>query len=364
MDPIAHTLFGATLAETRLKALTHLAIPALILGANAPDIDAITMLVDRDLSLGFRRGWTHGVIAMFVLPAVLTVLLLLFDRISAKVLGQAPRAKPGFLFLLSFLAVLSHPLLDWLNTYGVRLLMPFDSAWFYGDALFIVDPWVWLLMSATVVLAHSRSQESIGAWLLLGVVLTVLITSFAGAPVGTRLLWCVGVAVISWFRWKWYRTKKLDNLARACLGIFAVYIIAMVGLSYLAEKQVVEWMLRRDDSPVTIMVSPTPGNPFRWDIVVSDRDHYHFLVVDWLAGQTIRISRESIERGPTGPVVQAALTAPEVQGMATWMRFPIFAVKQTVFGYRVSIRDARYASREGAALGSSVVELDHHLRVR
>ena len=44
MDPIAHTLFGATLAETRLKALTRLAIPALILGANAPDIDAITCI--------------------------------------------------------------------------------------------------------------------------------------------------------------------------------------------------------------------------------------------------------------------------------------------------------------------------------
>ena len=364
MDPIAHTLFGATLAETRLKALTHLAIPALILGANAPDIDAITMLVNRDLSLGFRRGWTHGVIAMFVLPAVLTVLLLLFDRVSAKVLGQVPRAKPRFLFLLSFLAVLSHPFLDWLNTYGVRLLMPFDSAWFYGDALFIVDPWVWLLTSATVVLVHSRSQKSVGAWLIFGVILTALITSFDGAPVGTRLLWCTGVAFIVWSRWKGYHTNKFDNLARTCLGILAVYIVAMVGLSYLAEKQVEEWLLRRDDSAVTIMASPAPGNPFRRDIVVSDRDHYHFLVVDWLAGQTIRISRESVQRGPTGLVVQAALTAPEIQGMVTWMRFPVFSVKQTVFGYRVSISDARYASREGATLGSAVVELDHHLRVR
>ena len=47
--------------------------PAGVLAANAPDGDAVTMFVSRDLSLGFRRGWTHGVLAMAVLPLVLTV---------------------------------------------------------------------------------------------------------------------------------------------------------------------------------------------------------------------------------------------------------------------------------------------------
>ena len=69
MDPLAHTLVGATLAETRLRNGTAaLAGPAGVLAANAPDIDAITMFISRDLSLGFRRGWTHGVLAMVVLP--------------------------------------------------------------------------------------------------------------------------------------------------------------------------------------------------------------------------------------------------------------------------------------------------------
>ena len=48
MDPIAHTLVGASLAETRLKHLTPLAAVPLILGANAPDIDAIALFLDRD----------------------------------------------------------------------------------------------------------------------------------------------------------------------------------------------------------------------------------------------------------------------------------------------------------------------------
>ena len=49
-----------------------------------PDIDAVTMLVDRDLALAVRRGWTHGVLAVAVLPVVLTLALLLLDRALAR----------------------------------------------------------------------------------------------------------------------------------------------------------------------------------------------------------------------------------------------------------------------------------------
>ena len=67
MDPLAHTLVGATLARTRLRHRAGaMATPAGLLAANAPDVDAVTMFVSRDLSLGFRRGWTHGVLAMVV----------------------------------------------------------------------------------------------------------------------------------------------------------------------------------------------------------------------------------------------------------------------------------------------------------
>ena len=81
MDPLAHTLVGATMAETRLRNSTAaMAAPAGIFAANAPDVDAVTMFITRDLSLGFRPGWTHGVLAMAVLPLVLTAALLLLDR--------------------------------------------------------------------------------------------------------------------------------------------------------------------------------------------------------------------------------------------------------------------------------------------
>ncbi|SVD84876.1 uncharacterized protein METZ01_LOCUS437730, partial [marine metagenome] len=109
MDPLAHTLVGATLAETRLKTWSAQATPMLLLAANAPDIDAVTMLIGRDLSLGFRRGWTHGILALIVLPILLTALIVLGDRVIAKLRGREPTAQSKPLFALAFIAVLTHP---------------------------------------------------------------------------------------------------------------------------------------------------------------------------------------------------------------------------------------------------------------
>ncbi len=364
MDPLAHTLAGATLAETRLRDSTPLAAPALILGANAPDIDAVTMFISRDLALGFRRGWTHGVLAMVVLPVVLTLLLLLLDRALSRWRGREPRARAGPLLALGTLAVVSHPLLDWLNTYGVRFLMPFDGTWFYGDALFVVDPWVWLLLGASVVLARSTSPVGAAAWIVLGVATTSLVTGFEGAPAATRFLWCAGVAAIVWLRLAGRWTGRIPRLATLCLSAATLYILIMVAASLLAERQVAAWLAERDDAPVDeIMASPAPGNPLLRHIVVADTAHYHFLEVDWLSAEPVRIGLPSIERGGENTVTRAALTAPHVWGLARWTRFPAYRVEATPDGYRVSISDVRYIWR-GGGLGAAVVELDHDLRVR
>ncbi|MEM1183312.1 MAG: metal-dependent hydrolase, partial [Acidobacteriota bacterium] len=148
MDPLTHTFFGGALAESGLKRRSALATATLMIGANLPDVDVVAYAWGSDAALGFRRGWTHGVLAMAVLPLVLTGLMVGVDRWRRRRDPGAPGvgADPKQLLVLSALAVWSHPPLDWLNTYGVRVLMPFRGDWFYGDALFIIDPWVWLML--------------------------------------------------------------------------------------------------------------------------------------------------------------------------------------------------------------------------
>jgi inner membrane protein len=62
---------------------------------------------------------------------------------------------------MAFVGCLSHPFFDWLNVYGIRLLEPFSSQWFYGDTLFIIDPWLWAVLIASIW--WSRRREKAGA---------------------------------------------------------------------------------------------------------------------------------------------------------------------------------------------------------
>ena len=142
MDNLTHSLVGALLGQAGLKKKTGLAMPALIIGANLPDVDAACFFwLEGTEHLGFRRGITHGPPAWVLLPLVLAAILWWFDRWQEK-RGKRPEGRLPvnfkWLYLLSFIGCLSHPALDWLNVYGIRLLEPFSSQWFYGDTLFII----------------------------------------------------------------------------------------------------------------------------------------------------------------------------------------------------------------------------------
>ena len=162
MDNLTHSLVGALLGQAGLKRKTGLAMPALIIGANLPDVDAACFFwLDGVEHLGFRRGITHGPIAWVLLPLILAALLWGFDRWQTA-RGKRPegRLQVSFkwLFLLSFIGCLTHPALDWLNVYGIRLLEPFSREWFYGDTLFIIDVWLWALMSFATWFSLRREE--------------------------------------------------------------------------------------------------------------------------------------------------------------------------------------------------------------
>ena len=168
MDNITHSLVGALLGQAGLKKKTGLAMPALIIGANLPDVDAACFFwLDGQEHLGFRRGITHGPPALVLLPLILAGLLWGYDRWQTK-RGKRPEGRQpvGFkwLYLLSFIGCLSHPALDWLNVYGIRLLEPFSSQWFYGDTLFIIDVWLWALMGFATWYSLRRERKG-GDWI-------------------------------------------------------------------------------------------------------------------------------------------------------------------------------------------------------
>src|SRR4029453_18563230 len=101
--------------------------------------------------------WTHGVLAQAVLPVALAGVMWMVARRWRP--DGASALRFGWLVALSYLGVYSHVLLDVLNNYGVRLLAPVNWRWFYGDSVFIVDPWLWLVLGGGIWFARRRSSS-------------------------------------------------------------------------------------------------------------------------------------------------------------------------------------------------------------
>jgi inner membrane protein len=306
VDNICHTLAGAALGEAGLKRRSGLAMATLMIGANLPDIDAVTVLTGGSLAL--RRGWTHGVLALAVLPLVLVALMLAWDRWVRRRGGRVPEqpVRPRQLVVLAYIAVLSHPFLDWLNTYGIRLLMPFDDRWFYGDALFIIDPWMWLLLGGGVYLARrlaGRHPARIALWLV-----SFYLLGMAGSAAGGR---------------------------------------AIVHRALAAQGVVGE---------AAVMVGPVPVNPFRRNVVVWDGEVYRFGTLIWRPYPELRMEAHTLERNADHPLAVRAAGDPRVREFLVWSRYPFFVVEEGAEGARVRVDDARYTTGGGSHFGR-VVEL-------
>ena len=70
------------------------------------------------------------------------------------------------LLVASLIATATHPIMDWTNNYGVRFLLPWNPRWFYGDFVFIIDPFIWIVLggAAFVLTAKTKSSSSPGLW--------------------------------------------------------------------------------------------------------------------------------------------------------------------------------------------------------
>jgi inner membrane protein len=299
VDNICHTLVGGALARAGFDKRTPLATATMMIGANFPDIDVVSVPFGADI--GFRRGITHGIPAHIILPFALTGIMLAWDRwVRRRKDPSLPPAVPKRILLLAATSIATHPFLDWCNSYGMRWLMPMKNEWFYGDSLFIVDPWLWIAL-------------------------------FLGYFLSGR--------------------RRSTRPARIAVAVSTAYVVLMMIGTTIARSGIRDGLNRRE-----LMVSPVALNPLVRQVVLVENGAYRtgrwFLGrgVDW--GATIPMNRDD-------PAVAEALRDSEIQPFVHWSRFPFFIVNRAADGRTiVEIADARYADRYGGGWASRTVVLD------
>lgn len=288
MDNLCHTLVGAAMGEAGLKRRSRLAHAALMIGANLPDIDVLVFATSTP-SVEFRRGWTHGVAAQVLLPVVLVLTLLLVARRHDR---AGDPVRPGWLLVCAYLGVYSHVFLDYLNNYGVRLLTPFDWRWFYGDAVFIVDPWLWASLGLGVWLARRQRRPRAAGW----------------------------------------------ALAAAALYIGGMLVAAQTARTRVAEA----WTSVAGTPPQAWMVGPVPVTPLRRTVIVDAGDHYRTGTYDVWRGEMSLDAVRVEKHDRRVQVAEAQARAPGIRAFLVWSRFPYWTIESETDGDRVTVWDMRF----------------------
>jgi len=301
IDNVTHSLVGFALAQAGLRRTTRLGTVVLVIGANLPDVDGFAYFFgSREAALHFRRGWTHGVLAMMVLPVLLVGLVAGWARWQQRDRTEAP-VNPRALLLLAVIGVWSHPLLDLLNVYGVRLLMPFSEHWFKADALFILDPWMWVVL---------------GAGLLVG------------------------------------RIRRTERASRAALATFAGYAVTMIILGAVGRREVAA----STGVSARTMAAPVFGTPLRREVL---RD----LGREYEAGELVLgfpARYRPVGRIPVGrdlPGVDQARETPTAKWFLRWARFPVFESRVVGGATEVSIQDLRFGRIGGRSWAGVTVQV-------
>lgn len=367
MDNLTHALVGAALARTGLERRTPLAMATLVVAANAPDVDVLGFVHGEYHALACRRGITHGFPAQILLPFAVAGAVLAWDRwVRRRRDPSLEPVKPAQVLLLSFLGLLTHPVLDWLNVYGMRWWLPFSGAWSYGDTLFIIDPWLWLVLGGAVLL-QGRSRPWF--WGLLGASTTLLMLVAPVHP-AAKGTWLAGVAALALLRrLRWPATEAGGRaVARGALAAALAYITAMGAAGALGVREVRAEAAARGLGPSDVMLSPAPANPFLRDVEVVTPQGYVPGVHAWLRKPRVTLQPDEVVpflRGPADAplgtvdaVLEAARRDPDVANYLVWARYPFAVVRRDGDGWSVRYSDARYDGREGAGgLGGVTVRV-------
>ncbi len=232
----------------------------------------------------------------------------------------------------------------------MRWGMPFSDRWSYGDAVFIMDPWLWLALGCGWLLGREPTP-----WLLAGLLAATvpLLAVVAGrAPEYVPLV--AGVTAVLLASLLWRPPRRGPAPAGAGLALAALYIGSMILLQSATEGRVRGQLEALGVAPIAaLMVGPRPADPRVWDVVVESRHSIRVGRFRWTDATPLELAEAPLRAARADPLWNRIERSGAVPGFRGWARFPWLETEPVEGGLRVYLMDARYVRRRTAGFGAA-----------
>lgn len=280
MDNVTHSLAGLLLAEStvRLRARCGAVEPAprfrtvaaisSMIAANLPDADLLYTGAggDRLRYMLQHRGYTHTMVMALVGAMLAWGVALTLWRWRVR----EPIARDDARWLLTLLLVssFSHLLLDWTNSYGVHPFWPADNRWRYGDAVFIIEPWLWVVSIPTLVAASRRRvAQAVLSIILLAVVALAWRVDLVSKGAATALtLGALFFVVLARF---------VGPQRRVVVAVFGWVVVTLLMATAMHAARGIALRAAREADPTAtlldVVVSPLPANPICAEVITVEQ---------------------------------------------------------------------------------------------
>lgn len=300
-----------------------------------------------------HRGITHTFVGAPVIAAITVGLVYVLHRLRSRFRGRNARTPEvatvgapadgrmpgptkkscevprwGLLYCYALIAALSHILLDYTNSYGVRPFEPMSYKWYSWDIVSIVEP----LMLGALALG-----------LLMPGLFGLISQEIGARSTGPRgrvgaIMALVAVALIWGVR---------DFEHRRAVG-------AMQAITY------------QDQPALRVSAYPYEVNPFLWYGVVETKNFFQTMHVNSLTPEVDPDNSPRIRYKPEEtPVTLAAKKSYLGRVYLDWAQYPLTEQESQQPGWLVRFYDLRYLypERSGRPALSSSVKLDKDLQV-
>jgi inner membrane protein len=307
MDNLTHTLTGLMLSRAGLNRFYPRADLLLIIAANAPDSDIVTIVRGPLYYFEHHRGITHSIAAMPVM-ALLSVLLVC----------AICRSMRGWLaaWAIATVAVASHLLLDWTNTYGIRMFLPFSPRWLHLDLNNLFDLVIWAVLLL--------------GWL--GPMMGRLVSAEMGAKSGAG-----------------------RGMAMFALSLFLIYDFGR-SLSHQRALDILNSREYQGGPPIQVAAFPGPAiSPFVWQGWIA-RPEFDIQFLVNVRQQFDPTAGRIVYKPAPSPAIDAARQANTVRVFLRFSQYPLWSVTATDSpegAHEVAVTDWRFPFSAQALVDAS-----------